>query len=139
MSKGIRQGDPLSLFLFIISMEGVDIFMNTTCELHYFHGHSILHNNISLSNLIYVDDETLIREWSEINFVNLNRLLRCFYLVSGLNVNLYKIKVFGVGVDSTDVDGLASNLNCEPASFPFTYLGLLVGANMRRAKKWKLA
>ncbi|KAL7588571.1 hypothetical protein Lser_V15G38261 [Lactuca serriola] len=70
-------------------------------------------------------------------FVNPNRLLRCFYTASGLKVNLNKSKVFGIGVQEIEVSRLANILCCEPGKFPFTYLGLPIGANMKLAKHWR--
>ncbi|KAI3752502.1 hypothetical protein L2E82_24535 [Cichorium intybus] len=78
-----------------------------------------------------------VGEWSEVNFINLNRILRCFYLASGLKVNLAKSRVFGIGVEEIEITRLAGILHCEPASFPFVYLGLPIGANMKLAKNWK--
>lgn len=83
---------------------------------------------------MYADDVIFIGEWSDVNFVNLNRLLCCFFIASGLKVNLHKSQVFGVGIIDLDVHRLASILKCEPTTFPFMYLGLSVGANMRLAK-----
>lgn len=136
ISRGVRQGDPLAPFLFIIAMEGLRVSIETACDLHYFRGVSFPSHGVSLSHLMYADDVTFIGEWSEINFINLNRLLRCFFLASGLCVNLVKSKVYGVGVGNDEVSRLASLLNCEPVNLPFTYLGLPVGANMRLAKHW---
>nr|KAJ0211213.1 hypothetical protein LSAT_V11C400165120 [Lactuca sativa] len=79
---------------------------------------------------------TFMGEWSKINFLNLNRLLRCFFLASGLKVNLNKSKVCGIGVDDLEIERLANILKCEPDSFPFTYLGLPVGANMKLSRYW---
>lgn len=136
ITRGVRQGDPLAPFLFIIAMEGLKVSVDKACELHFFRGVSIPSHGISLSHLMYADDVTFIGEWSEMNFINLNRLLRCFFLASGLCVNLCKSKVYGIGVENLEVIRLASILKCEPASLPFSYLGLPVGANMRLEKNW---
>lgn len=47
-----------------------------------------------------------------------------------------KSNVYGVGVDNFVVERLTSILKCEPPSFPFTYLGVPVGANMKLVKNW---
>nr|KAJ0210298.1 hypothetical protein LSAT_V11C400163940 [Lactuca sativa] len=51
-------------------------------------------------------------------------------------VNLCKSKVFGIGMGDIDIARLASILYCEPASFPFSYLGLPIGANMKLTRNW---
>ncbi|KAL4582537.1 hypothetical protein LXL04_007088 [Taraxacum kok-saghyz] len=133
---GVRQGDPLAPFLFILAMEGLSLTMREACEQHSFHEISLPNGGPTLSHLMYADDVTFIGEWSEMNLINLNRILRCFYLASGLKVNLNKSRVFGVGVEDAEIANLAGILNCESGTFPFTYLGLPLGANMRIFKHW---
>ncbi|GJS28157.1 putative RNA-directed DNA polymerase [Tanacetum coccineum] len=75
--------------------------------------------------------------WSLENVKNLCRILRCFHLASGLKVNFFKSKFFGVGVTNNDTHTFASILNLQPSSFPCTYLGLPIGANMCKSRHWK--
>lgn len=70
-------------------------------------------------------------EWTQVNFINLNRLFECFFIASGFKANLCKSTVFGVGVDNMDIATFASILNCEPTSFLFAYLCLAIGVNMK--------
>lgn len=51
IKMGVRQDDSLSPFLFIIVMEGLYIFMEATCNLHYFHELSLPSNGISNHNI----------------------------------------------------------------------------------------
>nr|KAJ0203372.1 hypothetical protein LSAT_V11C500275000 [Lactuca sativa] len=47
-------------------------------------------------------------------------------------------KVFGIGANTQEIVRWENLLGCEPAAFPFIYLGLgvLVGTNMRLHKQW---
>lgn len=45
--------------------------------------------------------------------------------------------VYGAGVEEEDVQALASLIHCKVSVFPFAFLGLPIGANMKRVKKWK--
>ncbi|KAJ0621911.1 hypothetical protein HanIR_Chr01g0014101 [Helianthus annuus] len=63
-------------------------------------------------------------------------MLRCFYLVSGLKINLVKCSIYGIGVGEHEVNHMASLLRCKQVMFPFTHLGLLVGANMNLSRNW---
>lgn len=137
IKRDVRQCDPLSSFLFILAMEGLNIAMKEACNQNWYQGIFLRNEDACLSHLMYADDVTFIGEWSEMNFVNLNRILRCFYLSSGLKVNLHKSKVYGVGVENIEINRLASILCCEPANFPFSYLGLPIEANMNLSKNWK--
>ncbi|XP_035845072.1 uncharacterized protein LOC118491409 [Helianthus annuus] len=90
-----------------------------------------------LSHLLYADDVLFVGDWSLSNFKNLARFLRCFHLASGLKVNFSKSLLYGVGVTNAEINNMALILSCKPGSFPFTYLGLPVGANMGLVKNWK--
>lgn len=59
---------------------------------------------------MYTDDVTFIGEWSKAKVINLNRWLCCFILASGLKFNMHKNKVYSVGIDTLDVERLASIL-----------------------------
>ncbi|KAM0062513.1 putative RNA-directed DNA polymerase [Helianthus debilis subsp. tardiflorus] len=134
-SRGLRQGDPLSPFLFLIAMEALSGIMKKASEVDLFRG--IQNNGLMLSHFLYADDAIFLGEWSDTNILNLQRILRCFHLASGLKVNLSKCSLFGVGVEESDVVRKANMLNCKVGSFPFKYLGLYVGANMNLVRNWK--
>ncbi|KAJ0561825.1 putative RNA-directed DNA polymerase [Helianthus annuus] len=107
------------------------------CSIGLFDGIKCETHGPVLSHFMYADDVIFIGEWSSRNALNLNRILRCFYLVSGLRVNLSKSSIYGVGVDEGEVHAMASILRCKIGSFPFKHLGLQVGANMNLVKNWK--
>ncbi|XP_023744085.1 uncharacterized protein LOC111892246 [Lactuca sativa] len=118
-------------------MEGLHIAMNGACEKGIFKGWQIPNDNRCVSHLFYVDDALFVGEWSAENIKNLARILRCFHVSSGLQVNFNKSRVFGVGVEPQEIANLAAPLGCEPAKLPFTYLGVHVGANMNLKKHWR--
>ncbi|XP_028113522.1 uncharacterized protein LOC114311595 [Camellia sinensis] len=74
-------------------------------------------------------------EWEEI--INVKRILRCFEVMSGLKINFHKSVVCGVGVSDMMVHDFASTLHCLSQKLPLKYLGLPLGANLRRKKAWQ--
>ena len=58
------------------------------------------------------------------------------YMVSGLNVNLKKSKIYGVGVSTEEVQGWVNVLGCRWGNLPLLYLGLPLGASMRSTVHW---
>ncbi|XP_022008346.1 uncharacterized protein LOC110907712 [Helianthus annuus] len=136
-TRGLRQGDPLSPFLFVIAMETLSGIMKKAVSDGIFKGLRCTINGPVLSHLIYADDVVFLGVWSGENALNLRRILRCFYLVSGLKVNLSKCSVYGVGVDDVEAQLMVNILGCKKGSFPFKHLGLMVGANMNLIRNWK--
>ena len=136
ISKGVRQGDPLSPFLFITTMEGHSVTMRATCQAGVFQGIQLPHRGLLISHLLYTYDALFVGEWSKHNIKNLARILRCFHVASRLKVDFNKSKVFGVGACPQYVSRWATPLGCEPSILAFTYLGVPVGANMRLTKHW---
>ncbi|XP_076913004.1 uncharacterized protein LOC143571474 [Bidens hawaiensis] len=137
-SKGLRQGDPISPFLFIFAMEALTGFMKEACVLDVFKGIKVNGDGPLLSHLLYADDVIFCGEWSDSNARNLKRLLRCFFLLSGLRINLSKCSMFGVGVSEVEVRSLAGIMNCKAGKFPFVHLGVPIGANMNLYRNWVL-
>ncbi|GJS23025.1 putative RNA-directed DNA polymerase, eukaryota, reverse transcriptase zinc-binding domain protein [Tanacetum coccineum] len=133
---GLRKGDPLSPFLFILAMEGLHVLTCKAKSVGLFKGISFGHHNMRISHLIYVDDVIFLGEWSSVNAYNLLCMLRCFYLISGLKINVNKCNVLGVGVSNEEVSNLAKIIGCGAAKFLLKYLGVPVGGNMARCSNW---
>ncbi|GKE23604.1 RNA-directed DNA polymerase, eukaryota, reverse transcriptase zinc-binding domain protein, partial [Tanacetum coccineum] len=58
--KGLKQGDPLSPFLFILIMESLHLSVQRVVDEGMFHG-------INLSHMFYADDVVFVGQWSESN------------------------------------------------------------------------
>ena len=90
LSRGVRQGDPLSPFLFILAMEGLHVTMLEVANKGFFQGISLPNNGPSLSHFMFDDDVIFLGNWTKSNVVNLTRILRCFHIATGLKVNFSK-------------------------------------------------
>lgn len=64
-------------------------------------------------------------------------LLRCFFLVSGLKINVHKSNIFGVGVFEVVVNEMVALLGCIVSPLTFSYLSVPVGSNMGLCENWK--
>ncbi|GJX27561.1 RNA-directed DNA polymerase, eukaryota [Tanacetum coccineum] len=132
--RGLRQGDPLSPFLFILVMEGLHMVIENAMSAGRLLGIQVGIDNIAVSHLFYADDAVFLREWNNTNINNIVLLLRCFFLSPGLKINLMKCKLMGVGVSTTKVQHMAATIGCEATTLPFVYLGAPVGENMTRVE-----
>ncbi|KAJ9558233.1 hypothetical protein OSB04_012847 [Centaurea solstitialis] len=137
MERGIRQGDPLAPFLFLVVAEGLNVMVEEALEKGLFKGVKVGSNEVVLSHLQYADDVIFFGEWGAENIVNLVKLLKCFHAVSGLKVNIDKCSIFGVGVPEVEVVDWAKVIGCSSGLLPFTYLGLPVGVSMKRISHWE--
>ncbi|XP_071718810.1 uncharacterized mitochondrial protein AtMg01250-like [Rutidosis leptorrhynchoides] len=128
MGRGVRQGDPLSPFLFILATDGLNILTKAAIDKNLFRGVEIGRDKVLISHLQYAEDTIFFGEWSSSNARNLINILKCFELASGLKVNFQKSCLYGVGVCTSDVEGLARRMGFLDRNFPFIYLGLSIGA-----------
>ncbi|GJW57410.1 RNA-directed DNA polymerase, eukaryota, partial [Tanacetum coccineum] len=99
---GLKQGDPLAPYLFILIMESLHISFSRVVDDGLFKGFQ-LHGSVNISHLFYADDAMFIGEWSEQNLHNIVKVLNCFHLASGLKINIAKSQVLGVGVSQNVV------------------------------------
>ncbi|GJV85346.1 RNA-directed DNA polymerase, eukaryota [Tanacetum coccineum] len=133
--KGLKQGDPLSPFLFLLIMESLHLSFQNVVNADMFKGISVS-SSLQLSHLFYADDVIFMGQWSESNINTIIQALDCFYKASGLRMNLHKSKLMGISVKDEVVSRAASKMGCSTLKTPFTYLGIKVGGSMARIRSW---
>lgn len=132
VSRGLRQGDPLSPFLFLLVAEGLSALMLKGSNLGNYVGFKV-GPQLHLEILQFTDDMLLIGDESSNNLWSIKAILRGFELVSGLRVNLSKSRLVGVNLEADLVQAASNFLNCMVGSSNFSFLGIPIGVNhMRR-------
>jgi hypothetical protein len=131
VGRGLRQGDPLSPFLFLIAVEGLTGMMRKAVDIGKFKGYKI-NGSIHFQILQFVDDTILMGEGCWDNIWTIKSLLRGFELVSGLKINFVKSKLYGINVDDKLLQAGSSFLSRRSDVVPFKFLGIPVGASPRR-------
>ena len=129
-TRGLRQGDPLSPYLFVIGMELFSRLIDRAMEGNFLFGCRVSgrgEEGLVLTHLLYADDTLIFYGADRIQLVYLRWLLKWFEALSGLRINLSKSKIILVG--RVDVaKALAVELSCNVGSLPTSYLGLPLGA-----------
>ncbi|XP_058768559.1 uncharacterized protein LOC131642300 [Vicia villosa] len=135
VQKGLRQGDPLSPFLFVLAMEGLTALVKKSVEVGNFKPFMYGEND-SMDILQFADDTIILGEASCDNIWNMKVILRGFELVSGLRINFSKSNIIGVNVGEWYMNAAMTFLSCKKGVAPFKFLGIMVGDNPRRKKVW---
>ncbi|GJS67185.1 RNA-directed DNA polymerase, eukaryota [Tanacetum coccineum] len=133
--RGLKQGDPLAPFLFILVMESLHLSVSRAVNEGVFKGIQ-LHESLMISHLFYADDVMFLGEWSDTNLKSLTNILKCFFLASGLKINFHKSQLLGIGVPPETINQGASLIGCGVLHTPFNYLGVPVGNLMSRHSAW---
>ncbi|GJT48902.1 RNA-directed DNA polymerase, eukaryota [Tanacetum coccineum] len=133
--RGLKQGDPLSPFLFILIMESLHISMQRVVDAGLFRGIQVGHS-LHVSHLFYTDDVVFMGHWSNSNIDTILRVLDCFFHASRLRINMLKSKLMGISVSSEKVEHAAKKIGCAILQVPFSYLGSKVGCLMSRIQSW---
>ena len=58
-TRGIRQGDPLSPFLFLLCTEGLNGLINMAADKDHIKGYALCRNSPRLTHLLFADDSLL--------------------------------------------------------------------------------
>jgi hypothetical protein len=125
-SKGVRQGDPLSPFLYnaavqclvkmVLEAQANNLVVGLIPDLI----------NKGVAIMLYADDTVLCITHDPERAINLKLLLYMFELMSGLKINYQKSEIFLVSGDNIVVDYYSFLFGCQVGSLPMKYLGVPV-------------
>ncbi|XP_059591088.1 putative ribonuclease H protein At1g65750 isoform X2 [Vitis vinifera] len=137
-TKGLRQGDPLSPYLFIMGMEVLSVLITRAIEGGFIHGCRIWRGReqaVNITHLLFADDTIVFCEAKKEALLHLGWVLFWFEAASGLKINLDKCMVIPVG----EVEGvleMAAEIGYRVGQLPTVYLGLPLGAPNRASSVW---
>nr|XP_025670472.1 uncharacterized protein LOC112770307 [Arachis hypogaea] len=137
MERGLRQGDPLSPILFVLVVDVLHRMIGEAVRNGRISPLLVGRDNIELSHLEFVDDTILFCPPEEETIRNYKRLLHCFELMSGLNINFEKSNFIPINCEQQWTSKMCLLLGCKEQVLPVRYLGISLGANLRLVKTWK--
>jgi len=137
LSRGLRQGDSLTSFLFFVVAEGLVWLVRQALEENLLKGVKVGRNELECCMLQFIDDTLFMCKDSYNNVITIKVILRCYELASGMKINFHKSKLAGINVERNSLECYVKSLNCTLTRLPFKYLRLVVGGSERKKLFWE--
>ncbi|OMO51274.1 reverse transcriptase [Corchorus capsularis] len=134
-TRGIRQGDPLSPYLFLLCMEGLSSLISAASRSGSIHGISISRSVPRVSHLFFSDDNILFLQASKTECDAVISLLNLFEKASGQKINIDKSSIlFSANTPASLQSEIMSYLGIQKVLDRDKYLGLpiMVGRSKTR-------
>jgi hypothetical protein len=123
--RGLRQGDPLSPFLFILGMEVLSRLLLCQESQDLLKGIKIARNCYPISHLLFADDFILFAKATSLVVVTLNSCLDLYCQWSGQAINTSKSLVhFSKNTATSSINSISGFFPFKRASISSKYLGL---------------
>jgi len=102
IGRGLRQGDPLSPFLFLLAAEGLNVLMKYVSDDNLFTGYKVGNSEpVVVSHLQFADDTLILGEKSWANIRAMRVVLFLFEALYGLKVIFSKSQLVGVNIPTS--------------------------------------
>lgn len=123
--RGIRQGDPISLYLYILCAEGLSAIMRNFEETGLLHGVKVARGAPSVSHLLFADDCFFSFQATNVEASNMKAILTKYERLLGQAVNYNKSTVcFSPNTSNADRFSVCSLLGVREIEKPGKYLGM---------------
>ena len=124
-TQGIRQGDPLSPYLFLLCVEGLSVIIHKFEHKGWIHGCRVANGAPTISHMLFADDSYLYCKATLDETNRILEMLNQFVGASGQRVNMEKSSVFfSENVIQSNKDLILSMLGMQEADASSKYLGL---------------
>jgi predicted transcriptional regulator len=121
--KGLRQGDPISPYLFVLAMEGLTLLMEEAATSPHF-GYHPKCAAVNLTHLCFVDDLLVFLAAFTSSVTTIIGALAEFEHISGLKANPSKSSIFLVGAAEDVKQSILNILHMPEGTLPVRYLGV---------------
>jgi hypothetical protein len=125
--RGLRQGDPLSPYLFLLCAEGFSALLNKAEIEGELEGIQICHGAPSFNHLVFADDSLVLIKATRESTKSLQNVLELYEICSGQTINLDKSPImFSGNTKARHKAHVRSVLNIRAKAMTEKYLGLPV-------------
>ncbi|XP_038996528.1 uncharacterized protein LOC120121164 [Hibiscus syriacus] len=122
-ARGIRQGDPLSPILFVLSMNVLTRLLNLAAVKGLYSYHPKC-KQIGLTHLSFADDLLIFCKGNVESVAGVISVLDKFYEISGLNLNAAKCVFFTAGASNKNVEIIKHLSGLNLGCLPIRYIGI---------------
>jgi Reverse transcriptase (RNA-dependent DNA polymerase) len=122
--RRVRQGDPLSPFLFDLVSDTLHRMLDKAAQEGYLKGIKLSKNNVTILNLHFVDDTLLFLEANEESIQALRWFLLGFENLSDMKIKFSKCEMIPLNLKEKEGSHLASLFGCKLGHLSLTYLGI---------------
>lgn len=120
---GLRQGDPMSPYLFALGMEYLSRCLSTVSSARCFNHHRRC-KKLEITHMMFADNLLMFAR-ADVPYVTaLLGAFTKFSSASGLSANLHKSEVYTVGVSDDVSSQIVNEIGIQKGCFPFRYLGV---------------
>lgn len=119
-TRGIRQGDPLSPYLFGIAMNVLSHKLNKAAEEKKF-GYHPKCKELKLTHLCFTDDLLIFSDGDQASVLGILKVLSEFHRMLGLAISPEKSCFFAYGLSTSAIDNLVTSTGIPHGHLPIHY------------------
>ncbi|XP_019229314.1 PREDICTED: uncharacterized protein LOC109210372 [Nicotiana attenuata] len=135
-AKGLRQGDPISPFLFAIAIEYLSRLLKGLKHVQEYKFHPRC-GKLNITHLSFADDLLMFARGDSKSVTNLHTCFMKFSATSGLLANPNKSAIYFGGVDQNTRQEILQNTGYSFGELPFKYLGIPLDTKKLSAMQWQ--
>jgi hypothetical protein len=138
-TRGLRQGDPLSPYLFLFIADGLSKLLQQEVDRGALKELHVSRRGLGISLLLFADDTLLFMKASEEHTIIVRNTLQCYERCTGQLINPSKcsILLFGAATDQEARDCVMSILQVSNITTEDKYLGLPMPQGRMTKEKYK--
>lgn len=121
--KGLRQGDPLSPYLFVMAIQVLSKLLDSAAAIGRISYHPRC-SKLALSHLGFANDLMIFWKGDLYSLRSALAVFDNFYRLSGLKLNPLKTEIFCAGMETSLISSFISISEFKLGSLPVRYLGV---------------